>query len=246
MQWGFFSVTHIITLLFVPVFALAMHYGLKRVSRKTQTAVLGCLSFLGIASAIYNLVAWGVPLENLPLHLCSFNAMVLPIVVFTKNQKLGNMLLLWCLGALAALVLNNEMAERQLLGWPFFFYYFPHVVEFTIPILLISLGHIKKDPKCILSTVVITMGIYTMVHFINLGLNAYFTANNVLNASGEVILANYMYSIAPNNPLAALFQKIIPGYYWHMYLAVPIIVVYLLIVYAPELIRYFKNKKCAV
>lgn len=246
MQWGFFSVTHIITLLLVPVFTLGLHYGLKRVSAKVQTAVLGCLSFLGIASVIYNLVAWGVPLENLPLHLCSFNAVVLPIVVFTKNKRLGNMLLLWCLGALAALVLNTEMAETALLGWPFFFYYWPHVVEFIIPILLVSLGHIKKDPKCILSTVVITMGLYTVVHFINLGLNAYFAANNVLNASGEVIVANYMYSIAPNNPLAALFQKIIPGYYWHMYLAVPILVMYLLIVYAPEIIKYCKKKKCAM
>lgn len=244
MQWGFFSVTHIITLLLVPVLALVMHYSLKRVSVKTQTVILGCLSFLGIASVIYNLVAWGVPLENLPLHLCSFNAVVLPIVVFTKNKRLGNVLLLWCLGALAALVLNTEMAETKLLSWPFFFYYFPHVVEFIIPILLVSLGHIKKDPKCILSTVVITMGLYTVVHFINLGLNAYFTANNVLNASGEVILANYMYSIEPNNPLSALFVKILPGYYWHMYLAVPILVVYLLIVYAPEIIKHFKKKKC--
>lgn len=246
MQWGFFSITHIVTLLLVPVLALVMHYGLKRVSPKIQTAVLFCLSLLGVASILYNLIAWGEPLENLPLHLCSFNAVVLPIVVLTKNKRLGNMLLLWCLGALAALVLNNEMAETELLGWPFFFYYWPHVVECIIPLLLISLGHIKKDPKCILSTVAITMGIYTCVHFINLGLNAYFTANNVVNASGEVILANYMYSIEPNNPLSALFQSIIPGDYWHMYLAVPILVVYLLIVYAPEMIRFFKNKKCAV
>lgn len=243
MQWGFFTVTHILSLVFVPVFVLVMHYGLKRVSQQKQTLVLGCLSFLGIASIIYNLVAWGEPLENLPLHLCSFNAMVLPIVVFTKNKTMGNMLLVWCLGALAALVLNNEMAETELLGWPFFFYYFPHLVEIAIPVLLISLGHFKKDPKCIASTVAITMGIYTVVHFINLGINAYCVANDVRNAAGEIIVANYMYSIAPNNPLCALFQKIIPGYYWHMYLAVPIIVAYLLIVYAPEL---FKKKKCAV
>lgn len=241
MQWGFFSVTHMISLLFVVVFILAMHYGLKRLSKKTQTVILGCLSFSGIAAVIYNLLAWGSPLEYLPLHLCSINAVALPIVVFTKNKALGNTLLVWCLGALAALVLNNDMAGTELLSWPFFFYYFPHVVEFAVPILLISLGHIKKDPKCILSTIVITMGIYTLVHFANLGINAYCAANNILNPSGDVIFVNYMYSLKANNPLAALFMQIIPGTYWHMYLVVPIVVVYLLIIYAPELIKRFKK-----
>ena len=58
-----------------------------------------------------------------------------------------------------------------------------------------------------------------------------------------MVFANYMYSLAPNNPLVELFIKLIPGGYWHMYLAVPILVVYLLIVYAPELLK--KKEKCA-
>ena len=242
MTWGFFTVTHIVTLLLAVCAIVGMHYLLKGKSKKTQTVVLGVLSFLGIASAIYNLLAWGEPLENLPLHLCSFNAIILPIVVFTKNKTLGNMLLVWCLGAVAALVLNNEMAETKLLGWPFFFYYFPHVAEAGIPILLISLGHIKKEPKCIFSTIAITMGIYTVVHFINCGINQYCAVNQITNAQGNVIFVNYMYSLAANNPLVEWFIKLIPGGYWHMYLAVPILVVYLLIVYAPELFR----KKVAV
>ncbi len=246
MTWGFFSVTHIITLLLAVVALFGLHFLLRGRSRKFQLWVMGPLSFLGIASILYNLLAFGSPLENLPLHLCSFNAVVLPIVVFTKNKTLGNVLLVWCLGALAALVLNNEMAETKLLGWPFFFYYFPHVVEFIFPILMVSLGHVKKDPKCILSTIGITMGIYTLVHFANVAINSYCTAEHICNPQGEVVFANYMYSIAPNNPLCELFQKLIPGTYWYMYLVVPIVVVYLLIVYAPEIIAIFKKKKCAV
>lgn len=246
MQWGFFTPTHIVSLVLVGVFAVGMHFLLRNRSEKVQTTVLGILSFLGIASVIFNLVAWGQPLENLPLHLCSFNAMVLPITVFTKNKTLGNMLLVWCLGALAAVVLNNEMADVSIFSWTFFFYYFPHVVEFGIPLLLVSLGHVKKDPKCIFSTVGITMAIYTVVHLINVALNNWFVANDIRNDAGEIILANYMYSIAPNNPLAELFQKIIPGVYWHMYLAVPILVVYLLIVYAPEFWKKFKKNATPV
>ena len=113
----------------------------------------------------------------------------------------------------------------------------------AIPILLVSLKLVKKDPKCIFSTISITMAIYTVVHFINLAINDYCIANNILDAEGNVVFANYMYSLAPNNPLVELFIKLIPGGYWHMYLAVPILVVYLLIVYTPDLLK--KKEKCA-
>lgn len=245
MSWGFFTVTHILSLLFAVASIFILHFSLKGRSPKTQLLVLLPLSFWGIASIIFNLLYWGAPLENLPLHLCSFNAFVLPIVVITRNKTMGNVLLVWCLGAVAALILNNEMAPWPFFSWPIFFYYWPHVVEFAIPIVLVSLGLVKKDPKCILTTVAITMGIYTLVHFTNLAINNYCAANNILNAEGELVFANYMYSLAPNNPLAELFQKLIPGVYWHMYLAVPILIVYLLIVYAPELAARFKKQKIA-
>lgn len=237
MKWGFFSTTHILTLVLAVGMIFALHYGLRRASEKVQTAVLGVLSFSGIAAVIYNLLMWRSPLEYLPLHLCSLNALVLPVAVFTKNKTLGNLLLVWCLGAVAALVMNNAMAEATIPSWPFFFFYFPHVMELAIPIVLVSLGRVKKDPKCIVSTVAITMACYTVIHFINLGINHYCAENQILNPSGNVVVVNYMYSIFPDNPLVALFQQVIPGTYWHMYLAVPIVVVYLLCVYAPELFR---------
>lgn len=246
MPWGFFTVGHILSLVGTVVAVFVLYFALKGKSAKTQTLVLFPLSLWGIASIIFNLLYWGAPLENLPLHLCSVNAFVLPIVVLTKNKTLGNMLLVWCLGAVAALVLNNEMSVWPFFSWPIFFYYWPHVVEFAIPIVLISLGLVKKEPKCIFTTVAITMGIYTLVHFANLAINQYCTANNILDAEGNVVFANYMYSLAPNNPLVELFMKWVPGGYWHMYLIVPILVVYLLIVYAPELIRSRKKEKTPV
>lgn len=243
MQWGFMSAAHILSLVLAVVIIVAMHFILRRFSRKVQTVVLGILSFSGIFSIIFNLVAWGSPLEHLPLHLCAFNAIVLPIAVFTKNKTLGNLLLVWCLGALAALILNNEVAHYEILSWRVFIYYFPHVMELGIPLLLFTLGHIKKDPKCIISTVLITMTIYTLVHFANLALTDYVNANQICNPEGNLIVPNYMFSMAATNPLLVLFQKLIPGVYWHMYLAVPILVVYLLIVYAPDLLRKLKKKQ---
>ena len=98
MKWGSFGVVHIATLVLAAAIILGLYFALRRASRKTQTIVLGVLSFAGIAAIIYNLVTWGSPLEYLPLHLCSINAILLPIVVFTRSKTWGNLLLVWCLG----------------------------------------------------------------------------------------------------------------------------------------------------
>lgn len=245
MEWGTFTLTHIVTLFFAAGILVGLYFALRKASQKVQTWVLGVLSFSGIVAIVYNLLAWGQPLAYLPLHLCSINAMLLPIVVFTRNKTLGNLLLVWCLGALAALVLNYDMVDADIFGIPFAVYFYPHVMEFGIPLLLFKLGLIEKDPKCIGSTMAISMGIYTLVHFLNLGVNAYAAANNVIYEE-TVYKANYMFSLRPNNPLVELFYSIIPCRYWYMYMVLPIVFVYLVIVYAPEIIRYFKKKKSAV
>jgi hypothetical protein len=162
--------------------------------------------------------------------------MLLPIAVFTRNKTIGNLLLVWSLGALAALVLNFEMTNAELFGESFNVYFFPHVFEFGIPILLFKLGHIKKDPRCIGSTLSITMGIYTVVHLINKGINAWCAAEGIMSGE-ELLQVNYMYSVTPEFPVLALFYRVIPCEYWYMYMVVPIVAVYLLLVYAPQLLR---------
>lgn len=235
MKWGFFTPAHILTLALAAAMLTALYYGLRNKSAKTQTAVLFVLSLSGIAAIVYNLLRWGSPLEYLPLHLCSLNAMVLPVAVLTRSKTLGNLLLVWCLGALVALVANFEMTEAEVLGESFNFYYFPHVFEFGVPVLLIKLGLVKKDVSCIRSTLTITMALYTLVHLCNVGINRY------CMAVGSDIRVNYMFSLEPTNPLTALFHKVIPYAYWHMYMAIPIVSAYLLLVYAPELTTQFRR-----
>ena len=235
MKWGFFTPQHILTLVLAAAIITGLYYGLKGKSQKIQTAVLLPLSLSGIAAIIYNLVTWGSPLEYLPLHLCSINAMLLPVAVLTRNKTLGNLLLLWCLGALVALVANFEMVEAELFGEVFNFFYFPHVLEFGIPILLFKLDLVKKDAECISSTMTITMFLYTLVHLCNLGINRY------CEAVGNGIRVNYMFSLEPTNPLSALLYKVIPFEYWHMYAILPLLGVYLLVIYAPELAVKFRR-----
>ena len=242
MTWGTFTPAHIITLVAAVAMIAGLYFILRNRSEKCKTVVLGVLSFSGIAAIIFNLLVWDAPLAYLPLHLCSINAMVLPIAVLSRNKTVCNLLLVWCLGALAALVLNYEVVNMKLWSWTFFFYYFPHVMECGIPVLLFALKMVKKDPKCIGSTMAISMGVYTVVHLLNLWINAWCNANQF--GYGGVYQANYMFSIQATNPLVALFAQIIPAPYWHMYMVLPIVLVYLLIVYAPEIYKTIKNKKC--
>ena len=243
MKWGFFTPIHIATLLAAAAMNLGLYYFLKHKSVKVQTLVMLPFSLLGVGAIIFNLLKWGSPLEYLPLHLCSINAMLLPVVLLTRSKTLGNLLLAWCLGALAALVVNMAQAEYEIFSLTFVFYFFPHVLEFGIPILLFKLGLIEMHPKYILSTLGITMAIYTGIHLFNVWLNGYCEANQILDYAGNVIRVNYMYSITPENPLLVLFKQVIPYDYWYMYMIVPILAVYLSIVYAPVTRRIVIRKR---
>ena len=244
MIWGTFSISHIVSLVAAALMIVGLYFAIRALSVKWQTVILGLLSFSGIAAIIYNLVAWSSPIEYLPFHLCSINAILLPIVVFTRNKTLGNLLLFWSLGALFALVLNTAMAEAELFSMPFNFFYFPHVLEFGIPIIMFKLGFIKKDFKCIPSTLAITLGIFIVVHFINIGLNSYCIANNVTDYAGNIVQVNYMFTMYHDNiPLLSNFYSIIPYSFWYLLLTLPIIAIYLGVVYLNQIVRYFKTKK---
>ncbi len=240
MKWGFFGPVHITSLVIAVLMIVGLHFALRNRSEKTKVTVLGILSFVGIIAVIWNLIKWGSPIEYLPLHLCALNAMVLPVAVFTRNKTLGNLLLVWALGAIAAVVVNNAQAEYELLSWTFVMYYFPHVLEFGIPVLLFSLRLVEKHPKYIPSTLGITMGAFTLIHFANLAVNAYCLKHNLLDWAGEVIHVNYMYSLVPENPVFDLFWSILPVPYWYLYFIIPILAVYLGIVYLPEFIKMRK------
>ena len=242
MTWGSFGTVHIISLILGVGLIIGLYFLLRRFSPKVQTIVLGILSFAGIGAIIFNLLMWNSPLEYLPFHLCSLTAMVLPFAVWTRSKTLNNLLLLWGLGALMALVVNTAQADFRIFSWTFVFYFFPHLLEMAIPVLMFCLGLVKRDMKCILSTVSITLVVYTAIHFINVGLNRYCLENEILNPSGNLVQVNYMYSIQPENPLLQLFYNMIPHSYWYMLLCVPIIVLYLSPIYGKQIVAAFNKK----
>lgn len=245
MTWGFFSVAHIVSLFIGVLIVLGLYFILKGRSDRTKIAVLAMLSLSGVAAIVFNLISWGSPFEYLPLHLCSLNAIVLPVAVLTRNKVLNNLLLLWSLGALLALVLNNSVAEAAIFSPVFCFYYFPHVLEFGIPILVFVFGLAKKDVKCIASTVAITAGSYTVIHFINIAINSYTAKHNILDWASNVVQVNYMYSLKPENPLLDLFYHVIPYPYWYMYVSFVLVAVYLGFVYLPDIVQLVRKRSAS-
>jgi len=245
MLWGSYGLVHIITLIISACMILGIYFILRNRSEKTKVVVLFILSLSGLAAIIFNLVTWGTPLEYLPFHMCSITALILPIAILTRSKIFSNLLLFWCLGAAMAIICNQGQANYVIPSATFFFYYIPHTLEFGIPILMFALKIVKKDVRCIASTVVLTMAIYTVVHFINLALNSYCVANAVTNPSGEIVQVNYMYSLFAPVPLMQAMYNLIPHSYWYMYVVVPFVVIYLGIVYLPEIIALIKSRKKA-
>ncbi len=242
MVWGSFGTIHMLSLLLGAGMIVGLYFLLRGCCAKVQTIILGVLSFSGIAAIIFNLVTWGSPYEYLPLHLCSLTAMVLPVAVFTRSKVLSNLLLLWSLGAVMALVVNTAQANFEICSATFLFYFFPHLLEFGIPILLFRLGLVKKDVKCMASTLLITLCVYTLIHWANVSLNSYFIAKQITNPTGAVVQVNYMYSLRPENPLLALFWNWIPHPYFYMLPVVLIVLIYLAAVYWKQIIAYFQKK----
>jgi glycerophosphoryl diester phosphodiesterase len=244
--WKLFGPVHVASLFFAIIILLTLYLILKKLPEKKQTIILGILSFTGIAAIIYNLINWGDPINYLPLHLCSLNAMLLPFAVFTKNKKASNLILLWSLGALFALILLPENSQNMhIFSMPFNFYYFPHIFEFGIPILLFALGLVELDPKCIKSTLLITFISYTLIHFVNLLINN----AGLLNSSGELIKVSYMYSVYTDeiaNPIFDLFYSIVPYDYWYLLLLLPFIVIYLMCWYLPSIVKSKKGKETII
>ena len=240
MLWGTFTLAHIISLLIAIVLNFVIFTILKNKNEKIKTLVLLCLSSFGILAIIFNLIAWNSPIEYLPFHMCNINALLIPIALITKNKKIGNLLLLWSVGALIALIVNHSAANFELLSITFLQYYLSHTFEFGIPILIFALKLIPLDAKTIPSTLLISLCILIVVHFINLGLNKYIEINDLRDWKGDLIVVNYMFTIKPDNPALQFFYNLIPIPFLYVLPIFPIFTIYLLLIYTPTII---KNKK---
>ena len=237
MVWGTFSIAHIISLVIAVLLNVITFLILKNKREKVKIIVLLSLSSFGILAIIFNLVAWNSPLEYLPFHMCNINALLIPIALITKNKKIANLLLLWSIGALIALIVNHQAQNFKLFSLTFFQYYLSHTFEFGIPILIFALKIIPLDNKTIPSTLLISLVILIVIHFINLFLNEYIQRNDIRDYKGDLIIVNYMFTIKPDNPALQFFYNLIPVPLLYLLPIFPIFTIYLFLIYLPSFIK---------
>ncbi len=247
ITWGSFTPLHIATLILSVGIIAALYFILRHKSERVQRTVLFILSLTAPAAVIYNILVWGLQstvLEYLPLHLCSVNAILLPFLVWRKSHFLGNLLPVYSIGAVAALVFNTFQADYAIFGHVFLMYYFPHTFEFGIPLLMLMFRLVQIKPKYIAPCLATTFGLYTGIHFINVLLNKYLMAKSYLDSAGEVIQVNYMYSLDPmGNPALAFFWNLIPHEYFYLLATLPIFAVVYTLMNLRNIIRFVQEKR---
>ena len=230
MEWGFLSLAHIISLLLVLVFITITHFSLAKLNQEIKTIVLFIFSLIPVAAIIYNLIVYHSPLENLPLDVTEICALVMPFVILFPRKGPANFLLLNVLSAACGLLFNNA-PESGYFSMTSIFYYFPMMMSFSLPILIFTLDFSDLDIKYLPVTLGIGIALYTSVHFINMGINAYCAANNVLNWVGEVISVNYMATIYPTTKILKAFYSILPFKFWYMAVGLVVVFIYLVLIY---------------
>lgn len=176
---------------------------------------------------------------NLPFHLCTLNGFVIPFVALTQNKRLGNSILLWSFGALGALIFNLSETDLYTYNLDLWLYFLPHLIEVSLPIAMILLKIVKFDYKNMVSTLILTFSIYTIVHFINVGIEKYFLVH--LN---QVVYPNYFFSMNHcNSPFLVFFWNILPYRYFYLLLILPLIFILFAIIYGHQIINVIKEKR---
>ncbi len=230
LEWTMFSLQHFITIIIAVLIGVILYYFLKKVSDRKRTIVLFVLSLFGWAAIIYNLIYYKSPLTNLPLELCSINAILLPILVLTNNKVLGNIMPVMAVGAFGAIILNFG-CDYPIFSWSFFFYYFPHLMEGVIPWLLVFYKKIKPELKHMFSGILIIIVFYTFAHFIN-----------VIITNNTEYKTNYMFSMHPSNVILEVVWNMCPHQYWYMFIFSPVLLFLFTIYNIKNIIDKIKNR----
>lgn len=161
--------------------------------------------------------------NELPLHLCNINMMLIPIAVWTKRRPLLFFVsLIGPLGAILALIMPSTgfdaypLLEPRIIG-----YYFTHFMVLIGGLSVMTFGLFKPKFKDIPAGI-LAMALISLVIF---GINM------LLRATGLNEFANYFYNVGPEtNPILNIFWNFLPVPYLYELCAIVILAPYLLLV----------------
>ena len=237
MLWGSFDKVHLTTLVVAVILNIILYFILKNKSRTKQIITLFVISLFGAGVIVFTIFNNKDDiLRNLPLDFWALNAILLPLAVLFRGKKLCNILLIWSFSSILALTFNGDMASVKLLSWDFVIYYAMHTLCAGIPVILFELNLARRDTDTVKFTISATAFAFLAVHIVNIVINS----SNGWSVSEGV---NYMCTLAPENALLSLFFALIPLPLWYMILAIPLLLLYLVYWYLPEILDERRRKR---
>lgn len=219
-----FTLQHLFVVLFFIVFGVILILWTKKQKQKTQYVIGNILAF-----SISITVIFGTFLnyykgnfnykEDLPLHLCSFIAIIIPILSVTRKYLLYEVFLFLILGGtLQSLITPDEL---NFLNFPFFRYWFVHAGLVIFILFATFIYKMKPTVKTVFKSF-LGMQFYMMLMF-------------VLN---YFIGSNYFYT--NRKPDAATLLDVFGDWPLYIFVVELIVIPYFLILYLPF---YFTRKK---
>lgn len=201
--------------------------------KRTQEDRFKFLLILSFINAIAYMINWWYfyirgdhILTLLPLQLCNLAVFLIPTALLTKKAVLMDFVFYICgLGALVAILVVGSDYQEPYSMMTFSFYIF-HFSVFLIPLLNSIWGFhsLRPTKKSAIQLSLLVLGISFSLHLLNLFIN------NVLH-----IEANYFFTMkdlaSQMNPAFALFASWIPIDYLYLIVALPILYLYMAIVY---------------
>lgn len=217
---------YLLTVIFVMV-SYSLYKNKSSESKVRYLYILCVINFLAYLWNLYYFFIYGSHiLTLLPLQLCNIAVFLIPASLILKKTILMDFAFYLCLpGALAAILIPSNDYAIVTSGMTISYYIF-HGLIFLIPLMMAHWKLYDPQPsvkKAIRLTVMVLL-LGGTLHLFNVFMYQTFR-----------IPANYFFTIkdwsAPTNPAFALFAKWIPYDFFYLLPALPILYLYMLILF---------------
>lgn len=218
---AYYNAGHFAYALLAPALFLVLYYTLKNKNSAQKDRVLMIIFIVNAALFVsYKIFMWVtyeefVLLNELPLHLCNFNVILLPVALKTKNKFLLSYLYyIGSLGALAAVFLFDTIfLGKNIFDYGVFVYFLYHSVLLSTGVLIPALRIYTPNLKDILKAHATLLVLATFMHGVN----------TLFRVTGACTIANYFYTYGmPGNPLLGTLKDLIPVNLIYMLPVIPI------------------------
>ncbi|MBR2811883.1 MAG: YwaF family protein [Solobacterium sp.] len=170
--------------------------------------------------------------NEMPLHLCNINMILIPLAVLTKNRALTSFcFFVGSLGAaLAILIPGIGFADMPIWLPRNIGYIGTHLLIVLTSLSLVTFGLFRPRMKDYPLTAGLLFGIALLAHGFNMA----------VRLTGLFDRANYFYTVeTEGNPALELFHNLIPVPFWYLLPAIPILFVYMSVIIL--IIRIFEK-----